>query len=608
MVTLESYSVKGLRSLADVRDIPVRTPTVITGANDGGKSTALKALDFLLGGPRPTAEDHTMVGATDTGADSLRHERIEVVGFFSLDQYDTEQLGLPSSVQVRRVAEADGEVRYEIQTDAPTDSRFRSLSDLKIHDLVDLATETGVEPSGARNTRAAWLEPLAKHAASLPHEQAWVAAPKVLVDRLPRLMLFSSTNEPNPENQIRVALKAAFKELLDDPELVGPVRSVESTAQHRLAERATELCTHVAARCPELESIAVVPEVTFTEGFRNVEIFASRSGGAEIPLNRSGAGRRRRINLAIWEWTGNLIEVRGPEDRAVVIAYDEPDTHLDYAHQRDLVELIQQQCAKEGVRMAVATHSLNLIDRVDMENVVHLRIEDELTVMDRLMATDHESIDQHLLRVSEAMGLRNSVILHERSFLGVEGPTEMQTVPTLFRLSTGMSLQSAGIALIAGNGNDGALNVVKFLREHGRTLSFLVVDADSTDRKLFRKDKLHGAGIREDHIHFVGTRELEDLFSNEQWAATANQHWPRTDGSEWTADHFRSLRQSTKFSKAIENAVRSKSAEAPERKTGYLVALVQDLTDVSEVPADLVAVFRELAGLGPLNGEATESP
>ena len=78
---------------------------------------------------------------------------------------------------------------------------------------------------------------------------------------------------------------------------------------------------------------------------------------------------------------------------------------------------------------------------------------------------------------------------------------------------------------------------------------------------------------------------------------TANQYWLRTDGEKWTADHFGSLRQSKKFSKAIENAVRGNSEDAPERKTGYLVALVQDLTDVSEVPADLVTIFRQLAGL-----------
>jgi putative ATP-dependent endonuclease of the OLD family len=602
LIELESYSVIGMRSLADVSEIPVRRPTIITGANDGGKSTCLHALNFLLGGRAPTLDDHTMVGPNED-ADPLRHERIEVIGKFSLDSYDVDALGLDPSVVLRRIATTDGESRYQMQTDAPVDERFRDISSLKRDELSALAETSGIEPTGPRNTRAAWLDPLTAHAAALPHEQAWVPAPTDLVARLPHIMLFSSTDEPDPEGQIRSALKTAFKDLLDDPSLVGPVREVESAVQERLAEKADELCSHVSDRCPELESIAVKPEVTFTEGFRNVEVLASREGGAEIPLNRSGAGRRRRVNLAIWEWTGNLIDVKGPDDRAVVIAYDEPDTHLDYAHQRELVELIQQQCAKAGVRMVVATHSLNLIDRVDMENVVHLRLEGEMSVMERLMASDHESIDRHLLRVSEAMGLRNSVILHERSFLGVEGPTEMQTVPTLFRLSTGMSLQSAGIALIAGNGNDGALNVVKFLKEHGRTLSFVVVDADSGDRKLFRKDKLRAAGIQDGQIHFVGSQELEDLFDDAQWANAANEHWPRDDGEPWTSAHFASLRQSTKFSKAIENDVRSQSSDAPDRKAGYLVALVQDLTDISQVPPELVNIFRGLAGMEPVEND-----
>lgn len=375
-----------MRSLADVSDIPIRKPTIITGANDGGKSTGLYALAFLLGGSKPTLDDHTMVGPNEEGADPLRHERIEVTGKFILDAHDVGNLNLDEVVLVRRVAEIDGEARYELRQVAPSDVRFRDLDGRKLVELKGLAEAEGITPRGARNTKAAWLEPLTEHAATLPHEEAWVAAPTQLVARLPRVMLFSSTDEPDPERQIHSALKTAFKDLLDDPQLVGPVRQVESAVQRQLAEKAKELCDHVTNRCPELESIAVAPEVTFTEGFRNVEVLAAREGGVEIPLNRSGAGRRRRINLAIWEWTGNLLDVAGPEDRAVIIAYDEPDTHLDYAHQRELVELIQQQCGKPGVRMAIATHSLNLIDRVDMESVVHLRLQDHLSVMERLMA------------------------------------------------------------------------------------------------------------------------------------------------------------------------------------------------------------------------------
>jgi AAA15 family ATPase/GTPase len=43
---LESFSVSGFRSMAD---LPLRSPTILTGRNDSGKSATLDALAFLLG-------------------------------------------------------------------------------------------------------------------------------------------------------------------------------------------------------------------------------------------------------------------------------------------------------------------------------------------------------------------------------------------------------------------------------------------------------------------------------------------------------------------------------------------------------------------------------
>jgi hypothetical protein len=245
--------------------------------------------------------------------------------------------------------------------------------------------------------------------------------------------------------------------------------------------------------------------------------------------------------------------------------------------------------------MLVATHSLNLIDRVAIEDVVHLRLDNEYTIAEQLMGSEHEDIQRYLVGVSEAMGLRNSVLLHERCFVGVEGPTEVQVLPILFRLVTKMSMQSAGIALISGNGNDGALKVVRFLKDNGRRLAFVVVDSDSTDGKLFRSDKLKAVGVSPDDIHFVGDRELEDLFTDQQWAAVANREWRRQDGSEWTSANFAELRSETKFSSAIESVVRAASLSAPQSKPGYLLALVQGLRTDVEVPPDLVLVLQALA-------------
>jgi putative ATP-dependent endonuclease of OLD family len=48
-VHLEYFSVSGFRSLTDVREIPVSSPTIIAGHNDGGKTALLDSLAFLLG-------------------------------------------------------------------------------------------------------------------------------------------------------------------------------------------------------------------------------------------------------------------------------------------------------------------------------------------------------------------------------------------------------------------------------------------------------------------------------------------------------------------------------------------------------------------------------
>lgn len=595
MIELEHFTVRGLKSLAGVEQIPVRHPTIVTGANDGGKSTTLHAVAFLLGEWMPSIADYTQMGPPSDGTESLRVDEIVVEGYFALTAPDLKQFGSDSHISVRRVLPQQGTARYEVRAEQSVDPSLRQLDDRKLAQLQELATELDLEPSGKRNARDSWLEPLRSHAAAGDWEEAWIPAPRELIDRLPTMMMFSSTEEPDPENQIRNALRTAYRELLNNDELVGPVRKVEAEVQKRLEVHAEKLCKHVEERCPELNEIQVKPEVTFSDGFRNVDVLASRPGGAGIPLNQSGAGRRRRINLAIWEWTGELLTARTAQDRAVVIAYDEPDTHLDYGHQRELITLIRDQCQKTGVRMLVATHSLNLIDRVAIEDVVHLRLDNEYTIVEQLMGSEHEDIQRYLVGVSEAMGLRNSVLLHERCFVGVEGPTEVQVLPILFRLVTKMSMQSAGIALISGNGNDGALKVVRFLKDNGRRLAFVVVDSDSTDGKLFRPDKLKTVGVSPDDIHFVGDRELEDLFTDQQWAAVANREWRRQDGSEWTSANFAELRSETKFSSAIESAVRAASLSAPQSKPGYLLALVQGLRTDVEVPTDLVLVLQALA-------------
>jgi energy-coupling factor transporter ATP-binding protein EcfA2 len=595
-VELEAFRVFGVRCLAEVEWVPVARPTILTGANDGGKTSLLLALAFLLEGKSLEPNDLTFV---DEGEDPTcgvvdgRYAEAWVEGRFALPPVKAKDLEVDPQVRLRRRLAAQGAV-LEVLTHAPADARLRALASNRLADLKEIANELGVAADGPANQRDSYLRPLQQVADQQDRVEVWLAASKELAENIPRLITFASTAEPNPEADIREALQEAYVQALDDSDIVAPVRKAEKDVRTKLEDAAQQLRAHILGGCPELADLVVEPTVSFKEGFGGVRLSSIRKSGGAVPLSASGAGTQRRITLATWEWTRNLLSEGASEGRSIVVAYDEPDTHLDYGHQRDLVDLIRKQCEVPGVRVVVATHSLNLIDKVSIEDVVHLELDNERTVVKRLFGDDHGAIDRHLLDIAAAMGLRNSVLLHERCFVGVEGVTEQQAIPILFRTATGMTLQAAGIALVPAGGNAGARAFCKYLADRGREVRF-IVDMDSSASKVFTPGKLRAEGIADDQMYLVGNpSEIEDLFSDEQWANAANSAWPRADGSAWVSDNFAELRNSGKFSDRLRELLSSKASSPPTSKAVLLPTLAGTLSEVEEVPNALRDIFGDL--------------
>ncbi|WP_035803977.1 hypothetical protein [Kitasatospora mediocidica] len=199
-------------------------------------------------------------------------------------------------------------------------------------------------------------------------------------------------------------------------------------------------------------------------------------------------------------------------------------------------------------------------------------------------------------QIASALGLRNSVLLHERCFLAVEGATEQQAIPVLFCLSQGLSLQAAGIALWACNNNEGALH----LAAQRRTV-MLLVDADSRNvAKFFKDDRLRHFGLDPaTQVSFVGEaenfNELEELFEDEQWAEVANRKWPRREsGQPWEVAHFKAHRGGRKFSKDILDMIKEQGSKSPDGKPDMVYELATSLESASDVPRQLREVFAAL--------------
>jgi putative ATP-dependent endonuclease of OLD family len=176
----------------------------------------------------------------------------------------------------------------------------------------------------------------------------------------------------------------------------------------------------------------------------------------------------------------------------------------------------------------------------------------------------------------------------------VEGVTEQQAIPILFRTATGLTLQAAGIALVPAGGNAGARAFCKYLADQGREVRF-IVDRDSAAHKVFTPAKLRAEGIADEQMYLVGNRqEIEDLFTDEQWAEVAGSAWPRDDRSPWTTNLFAKIRKSGKFSQRLHELLTSNSKSAPASKAALLPTLAGTLSLKEHVPQGLRDVFEDL--------------
>ncbi|MFD6491751.1 ATP-dependent endonuclease [Streptomyces sp. NPDC060188] len=602
---LTRFSVCGFRSLALVENIPVSSPTILAGRNDGGKSAVLTALAFLLGEHRLTDEDRTYVQLE--GAAGGRCSPTWVEGVFALDAGEQAVTALPQTARIRRIAEEGQTARWEYFGSRPADSRLHDVGRMLKGELAELAAEFSLTPAGS--LKEDLVQALNAYAATAPQVEQWQPLAKELQERLPRLLSFGGRDE-SPDAAVRTALNSCYETYLEDETLQGRVREIEAEVTQRLEKEADSLCQHIRRHCGEFVGVQVKPEVSFKGGFKRAPLEVSKADGEPVDLTRSGQGSNRRIALAVWEWTSNLLESSeltagergGQEPTQTIVVYDEPDTHLDYRHQRTVMDIIRKQCTLPHVSVVVATHSMNLIDGVDIADVVHLRLsESGRTIVERLADESHDGVDFHLGQIAAAVGLRNSVLLHERCFLAVEGPTEQQCLPLLFRLSQGLSLQAAGIALWACGNNEGALHLAGYLVKNRRTV-MLMVDADSRTNKHFKTERLIRTGLDlATQVSYVGEadgfNELEELFTDAQWAAAANTHWPRPTGSDWTTGHFAAHRGG-KFSGAVLTMIKEQAAQtSPDGKDDMLYALVTTLAKAEDVPSQLRNAFRSIQDL-----------
>lgn len=293
---LTRVMIQGFRSIEQRQAVEVGSPTILSGHNDAGKTAVLDAIAYLLDGYKLSERDRTFGPGRDDGG----RERVPltmVEGEFELRAHEQEALQLSANATIRKVRDEAGE-RLEVLRRTPADERLRDPEGQKVETLRFRLEGLGLETKGLKSDLVARINAFAQNAETV---YEWVPASSEVRRLLPRLQRFDATSSQDPEQAIVAALRSSYRAHLDDEEVKGDVRTLTEKLEHRVVADAELLREHIRAKCADIGDIHITPVISWDAGLKSTEVSATNARGEVVHLSQSGAGRARRIALAVWE-------------------------------------------------------------------------------------------------------------------------------------------------------------------------------------------------------------------------------------------------------------------------------------------------------------------
>lgn len=549
---LKQFRAKNFRCLYDPGWIILKDPTVLIGCNDGGKTATIEALDYFFSNTPPPLDAYSYVPNEPPDGEGNRPRESEIIleAVLTLSEQDKDLLqdillSPPTdSIHIRKIFKReDSSISFDMKTDAPQDRDLpEDVMSLSIGQIRECMEKYKI-PNPGGTLKEPLQEALKQWLRAQPMEERWIPVPTVIIDALP---LFQLVEGEDPESTILQILNVTYRQLLKEPETQRLLASFnadfDKQLRQPLEEKTHTLANYVQRYLPDIVEARVRPQFQVNARLESAPLTLVGKEGARIDLSARGAGTRQQVNLAVFEWSSETMEPEnGDETTHTILAFDEPDLHLDYEAQKRIYGAIESYLAK-GVQLIVATHSINFINRVPIECIYHYsKPTGELKATIECLCPSTEDPEEAVFfidRLGESMGFDNATILYERCFLAFEGSTERVALPILFKTYTGDTLLRKGIRLVNCYDAYGAIVFAKFVHRNGRPVVFLV-DEDTTVNKGTRRhlttSALEKAGFSiTEQVHLVGPACFEFAFSDELWARVLNENQP--DGKQnWTS-------------------------------------------------------------------------
>ena len=418
-------------------------------------------------------------------------------------------------------------------------------------------------------------------------EERWVDLPRETADRLPSLTVFRSQDADDQPERVRRLIAQESQALLRTDVYKPRLDEITQEVQEGIGPVLDDMKQLIKGYCPDIEDVDITATFDFSSVRPQVQIQLEKVGGESIDLNEAGSGLLQRIGLAIYAANLEALRKSGTDSAGAILAYDEPDTHLDYQAQRELFEIIRDQGKLPHAQVVVATHSVNLIDKVALQSLRHFRLEHQHTTVDLPSEYGGDDDLAFVGDLASGLGLRNSVLLSEKCFLVIEGETEERALPILFRKVNSESLAGAGITLVNTGGSGGVKKLVESLIQQLKRRVVVLVDEDARNSPgRINADWLAEMQLVENESAFLaGTKEFEDAFDDKVWLRVAVERFPVNGGSAWQLSDFADARaHENGMGKALENLF-SRRLRRPVTKpeVGEALALTATGGEIPEV-------------------------
>ena len=538
-LALRTLSVDNLRSLRELPAVPLEANlTILAGQNGGGKTSFIDALAMLLQNASPSEE-----------ARSSPDQDITVNGEF---------LSVNETVRIQvRAKYSGGAVQREVLR--LVHPYFgNSPETMTIQHLRNASAAAGIESPGG-TAKAPFVKAATTWIDQRPRaelDETWVPLLPETAALLPQLTVFRSEDAVDQPAQVRRLITRESQRLLATDAYAPRLNEIGTEIQSGIEPVLTLIKEMVRRYCPGIADVAVATSFDFSRVSPQVQMQLTKSGGESIELNEAGSGLMQRVGLAMYAANLETLQGTSTDPVGTLLAYDEPDSHLDYQAQRELFEIIREQANLPHVQVVVATHSVNLIDTVALQSLRHFRLEEQQTRVDT--PSDYVLGDESafLGDLATGLGMRNSVLLSEKCFLVVEGPTEERALLILFQKITGETLAGAGITLVNTGGAGSVRRLVEVLITQLKRSVVVLVDEDARrgDSRINQEWLSNMQLVEGGNGFFVGTKEFEDAFEDEIWLRVAKEHFPLTDGTEWEISELADARAAEHgMGRALEN-------------------------------------------------------